>query len=82
MGEMASAPQSGYVWDEASGYYYDAASGYYYDGNSGLHLLICLSVFFFEQSMSLSVKCILFEDSFISNKSSPEIKSIAILAVV
>lgn len=41
-----------------------------------------LSVFFFEQSMSLSVKCILFEDSFISNKSSPEIKSIAILAVV
>ena len=51
MGEMASAPQSGYVWDEASGYYYDAASGYYYDGNSGLHLLICLcllSVFFFK----------------------------------
>ncbi|XP_010427092.1 PREDICTED: SUPPRESSOR OF ABI3-5 isoform X1 [Camelina sativa] len=33
----ASAPQSGYVWDEASGYYYDAASGYYYDGNSGLY---------------------------------------------
>ncbi|ANM63792.1 suppressor of abi3-5 [Arabidopsis thaliana] len=32
-----SAPQSGYVWDEASGYYYDAASGYYYDGNSGLY---------------------------------------------
>lgn len=37
IGEMASAPQSGYVWDEASGYYYDAASGYYYDGNSGLY---------------------------------------------
>ncbi|KAF8091155.1 hypothetical protein N665_0452s0024 [Sinapis alba] len=36
-GEMASAPQSGYVWDEASGYYYDAASGYYYDGNTGLY---------------------------------------------
>ncbi|KAI5063378.1 hypothetical protein GOP47_0021925 [Adiantum capillus-veneris] len=38
------APQSGYVWDEASGYYYDAASGFYYDphrclfydGNHGL----------------------------------------------
>lgn len=46
---MASAPQSGYVWDESSGYYYDAASGYYYDGNSGFHLLISLyllSVFF------------------------------------
>lgn len=34
-----SAPQSGFVWDEASGYYYDAASGFYYDGNSGLYLL-------------------------------------------
>lgn len=44
IGEMASAPQSGYVWDAASGYYYDAASGYYYDGNSGLHLLTCLSI--------------------------------------
>ncbi|KAL8549346.1 hypothetical protein ACS0TY_008258 [Phlomoides rotata] len=32
-----SAPQSGFVWDEASGYYYDAASGFYYDGNSGLY---------------------------------------------
>lgn len=42
IGQMASAPQSGYVWDEASGYYYDAASGYYYDGNSGLHFLTCL----------------------------------------
>lgn len=30
-----SAPQSGFVWDEASGYYYDAASGFYYDGNTG-----------------------------------------------
>jgi len=29
------APQSGFVWDEASGYYYDAASGFYYDGNRG-----------------------------------------------
>ncbi|KAF6153992.1 hypothetical protein GIB67_037696 [Kingdonia uniflora] len=29
-----SAPQSGFVWDEASGYYYDAASGFYYDGNT------------------------------------------------
>ena len=29
------APQSGYVWDEASGYYYDAASGFYYDPNRG-----------------------------------------------
>ncbi|ESQ45054.1 hypothetical protein EUTSA_v10010093mg [Eutrema salsugineum] len=36
-GASASAPQSGYVWDEASGYYYDAASGYYYDGNSGFY---------------------------------------------
>lgn len=31
----ALAPQSGFVWDEASGYYYDAASGFYYDGNTG-----------------------------------------------
>ncbi|KAJ6370779.1 hypothetical protein OIU77_001315 [Salix suchowensis] len=30
-----SAPQSGFVWDEASGYYYDAASGFYFDGNTG-----------------------------------------------
>ncbi|XP_048490566.1 SUPPRESSOR OF ABI3-5 isoform X4 [Beta vulgaris subsp. vulgaris] len=29
-----SAPQSGFVWDEASGYYYDAASGFYYDPNT------------------------------------------------
>ncbi|KAK9270073.1 hypothetical protein L1049_025647 [Liquidambar formosana] len=41
-GELAvqkdgSAPQSGFVWDEASGYYYDAASGFYYDGNTGLY---------------------------------------------
>ncbi|GFZ16570.1 suppressor of abi3-5 [Actinidia rufa] len=33
----ASAPQSGFVWDEASGYYYDSASGFYYDGNTGLY---------------------------------------------
>ncbi|KAA8524815.1 hypothetical protein F0562_011238 [Nyssa sinensis] len=33
----ASAPQSGFVWDEASGYYYDASSGFYYDGNTGLY---------------------------------------------
>ncbi|KAF7831223.1 SUPPRESSOR OF ABI3-5 isoform X1 [Senna tora] len=33
----AMAPQSGFVWDEASGYYYDAASGFYYDGNTGLY---------------------------------------------
>eukprot|EP00252_Welwitschia_mirabilis_P000364 TRINITY_DN1038_c0_g1_i4.p1 TRINITY_DN1038_c0_g1~~TRINITY_DN1038_c0_g1_i4.p1 ORF type:complete len:1007 (+),score=258.07 TRINITY_DN1038_c0_g1_i4:326-3346(+) len=32
-----SAPQSGFVWDEASGYYYDAASGFYYDGHTGLY---------------------------------------------
>ncbi|KAG5227360.1 RNA-binding protein [Salix suchowensis] len=32
-----SAPQSGFVWDEASGYYYDAASGFYFDGNTGLY---------------------------------------------
>ncbi|CAM8886155.1 unnamed protein product [Rhodiola kirilowii] len=32
-----AAPQSGFVWDEASGYYYDAASGFYYDGNTGLY---------------------------------------------
>ncbi|KAK4838014.1 hypothetical protein QYF36_010343 [Acer negundo] len=32
-----SAPQSGFVWDEASGYYFDAASGFYYDGNTGLY---------------------------------------------
>ncbi|KAL3330975.1 hypothetical protein AABB24_034666 [Solanum stoloniferum] len=39
-GEVAgqnSAPQSGFVWDEASGYYYDATSGFYYDGNTGLY---------------------------------------------
>eukprot|EP00250_Pteridium_aquilinum_P006127 c16104_g1_i1 orf=566-3700(+) len=30
------APQSGYVWDEASGYYYDAASGFYYDPHRSL----------------------------------------------
>lgn len=34
-----SAPQSGFVWDEASGYYYDAASGFYYDANSGKYLV-------------------------------------------
>lgn len=34
-----SAPQSGFVWDEASGYYYDAASGFYYDANSGKYLI-------------------------------------------
>ncbi|XP_057809945.1 SUPPRESSOR OF ABI3-5 isoform X5 [Salvia miltiorrhiza] len=33
----SSAPQSGFVWDEASGYYYDATSGFYYDGNTGLY---------------------------------------------
>ncbi|WOK98340.1 SUPPRESSOR OF ABI3-5 isoform X1 [Canna indica] len=33
----ATAPQSGFVWDEKSGYYYDAASGFYYDGNTGLY---------------------------------------------
>uniref|UniRef100_A0A7N1A5P5 Uncharacterized protein n=1 Tax=Kalanchoe fedtschenkoi TaxID=63787 RepID=A0A7N1A5P5_KALFE len=33
----STAPQSGFVWDEASGYYYDAASGFYYDGNTGLY---------------------------------------------
>ncbi|GAB2273707.1 hypothetical protein Dimus_008488 [Dionaea muscipula] len=32
-----SAPQSGFVWDEASGYYYDAGSGFYYDPNTGLY---------------------------------------------
>eukprot|EP01018_Ginkgo_biloba_P025081 Gb_12277 [translate_table: standard] len=35
--EAGTAPQSGFVWDEASGYYYDAASGFYYDGHSGLY---------------------------------------------
>ncbi|XP_057976476.1 SUPPRESSOR OF ABI3-5 isoform X2 [Malania oleifera] len=35
--QVGSAPQSGFVWDEASGYYYDAASGFYYDGNTGLY---------------------------------------------
>lgn len=35
----SSAPQSGFVWDEASGYYYDAASGFYYDGNTGFTFL-------------------------------------------
>ncbi|CAH9120071.1 unnamed protein product [Cuscuta europaea] len=35
--EDGSAPQSGFVWDEASGYYFDAASGFYYDGNTGLY---------------------------------------------
>lgn len=39
----ASAPQSGFVWDEASGYYYDATSGFYYDGNTGfLKFQLCL----------------------------------------
>ncbi|KAH9313311.1 hypothetical protein KI387_028346, partial [Taxus chinensis] len=32
-----TAPQSGFVWDEASGYYYDSASGFYYDGHTGLY---------------------------------------------
>ncbi|KAL7110486.1 hypothetical protein ACP275_05G029100 [Erythranthe tilingii] len=32
-----SAPQVGFVWDEASGYYFDASSGFYYDGNTGLY---------------------------------------------
>ncbi|KAK7386801.1 hypothetical protein VNO78_27137 [Psophocarpus tetragonolobus] len=36
-GTEVGAPQSGFVWDEASGYYYDAASGFYYDGNTGLY---------------------------------------------
>jgi RNA-binding protein 5/10 len=35
--EGGTAPQSGFVWDEASGYYYDAASGFYYDGHTGLY---------------------------------------------
>ena len=30
-----TAPQAGFVWDEASGYYYDAVSGFYYDGHRG-----------------------------------------------
>lgn len=38
----AMAPQSGFVWDEASGYYYDAASGFYYDGNTGNYIFIWL----------------------------------------
>jgi RNA-binding protein 5/10 len=33
--ERIEAPQSGFVWDEASGYYCDAASGFYYDGHRG-----------------------------------------------
>lgn len=37
-GTDAGAPQSGFVWDEASGYYYDATSGFYYDGNTGMFL--------------------------------------------
>lgn len=37
-GTEIGAPQSGFVWDEASGYYYDAASGFYYDGNTGMFL--------------------------------------------
>ena len=37
-----SAPQSGFVWDEASGYYYDAASGFYFDGNTGSFYISCL----------------------------------------
>jgi len=37
-GTEVGAPQSGFVWDEASGYYYDAASGFYYDGNTGTDL--------------------------------------------
>lgn len=36
-GKEGSAPQSGFVWDEASGYYYDASSGFYYDSNTGLY---------------------------------------------
>ncbi|KAL5729205.1 hypothetical protein ACHQM5_002184 [Ranunculus cassubicifolius] len=36
-GKDSAAPQSGFVWDEASGYYFDAASGFYYDGNTGLY---------------------------------------------
>uniref|UniRef100_A0A803MIX0 Uncharacterized protein n=1 Tax=Chenopodium quinoa TaxID=63459 RepID=A0A803MIX0_CHEQI len=32
-----SAPQAGFVWDEASGYYYDVSSGFYYDSNTGLY---------------------------------------------
>ncbi|XP_057826098.1 SUPPRESSOR OF ABI3-5 isoform X1 [Cryptomeria japonica] len=35
--ESGTAPQSGFVWDEASGYYFDAASGFYYDGHTGLY---------------------------------------------
>lgn len=37
------APQSGFVWDEASGYYYDASSGFYYDGNTGYFCLFFYS---------------------------------------
>ncbi|XP_024357474.1 SUPPRESSOR OF ABI3-5 isoform X4 [Physcomitrium patens] len=36
-GGSGGAPQSSFVWDEASGYYYDASSGFYYDGNRGLY---------------------------------------------
>lgn len=38
--EANGAPQSGFVWDEASGYYYDSASGFYYDGHRGESLLV------------------------------------------
>ena len=41
----ASAPQSGFVWDEASGYYYDSASQFYYDGHTDIVLIVsCLIV--------------------------------------
>lgn len=39
----SSAPQSGFVWDEASGYYYDATSGFYYDGTTGFPTFSLLS---------------------------------------
>lgn len=46
------APQSGFVWDEASGYYYDAASGFYYDGNRG-NIFCSFSLFLLDSQVFL-----------------------------
>lgn len=58
-GTEVGAPQSGFVWDEASGYYYDAASGFYYDGNTGMYLgYLSFQVFLFVFGEDVLSSCI------------------------
>ncbi|KQK08667.1 hypothetical protein BRADI_2g43127v3 [Brachypodium distachyon] len=54
----ASAPQSGFVWDEKSGYYFDSSSGFYYDGNTGLYYDSNVGVWYsYDQKSQQYVPC-------------------------